>query len=187
MPSKSIFEIFLLDSMLLLCTFVWWPSYQDDYFNLKNENRHTYSTTINTYCGDINFVKVESIVKLILVDCANILPMSNILAACHEQWARTDSLGLYKQLEGETDGDWCLLPAYMVADYFQHGSLVYHHESLWDKSYLHFTEEEYRLKRINYWRRSHSWQGTEREINQKVFHHLYHTLFQIRNHDRWLQ
>lgn len=86
MPSKSIFEmLFLLDSMLLLCTFVWWPSYQDDYFNLKNENRHTYSTTINTYCGDINFVKVESIVKLILVDCANILPMSNILAACHEQ------------------------------------------------------------------------------------------------------
>lgn len=34
--------------------------------------------------------------------------------------SHTDSLGLYEQLEDETDGDWCLLTACMWAEYFQH-------------------------------------------------------------------
>lgn len=38
--------------------------------------------------------------------------------------SHTDSLDLYKQVEERTDRDSCLLPAYMVAEYFQHVSLV---------------------------------------------------------------
>lgn len=76
----------------------------------------------------------------------------------------TDSLGIYKQIEDETDGNSCLLTAYMVPEYFQHAFLVYICISLYGKYYLHFMEKEYRLKRINYSPRSQSWYSTETEL-----------------------
>ena len=69
----------------------------------------------------MNFVKENSVIKFVLADYANTLPINKICwPPIMSNKSHTDSLGLYEQLEDETDGDWCLLTAYMWAEYFQH-------------------------------------------------------------------